>query len=49
MLLPTRELAVQVYDVLAPLAKKLGLRAVAVYGGADMDRQVASSAKGSIW
>src|SRR5271167_1389481 len=30
ILLPTRELAVQVYDVLAPLAKQLGLRAVAV-------------------
>src|ERR1700730_14210753 len=33
VLLPTRELAVQVHDVLAPLARKLSLRAVAVYGG----------------
>ena len=46
VLLPTRELAVQVYDVLAPLAKKLGLHAVAVYGGADIDRQVAKLRKG---
>ncbi|HEX4163689.1 MAG TPA: DEAD/DEAH box helicase [Acidimicrobiales bacterium] len=46
VLLPTRELAVQVYDVLSPLARKLGLRAVAVYGGADIDRQVAKLRKG---
>jgi superfamily II DNA/RNA helicase len=46
VLLPTRELAVQVYDVLTPLARKLGLRAVAVYGGADIDRQVARLRKG---
>jgi superfamily II DNA/RNA helicase len=46
VLLPTRELAVQVHDVLAPLAKKIGLHAVAVYGGADIDRQVAKLRKG---
>ncbi|HEY1443974.1 MAG TPA: DEAD/DEAH box helicase [Acidimicrobiales bacterium] len=46
VLLPTRELAVQVYDVLTPLARKIGLRAVAVYGGADIDRQVAKLRKG---
>jgi superfamily II DNA/RNA helicase len=46
VLLPTRELAVQVHDVLAPLAQKLGLHAVAVYGGADIDRQVAKLRKG---
>jgi superfamily II DNA/RNA helicase len=46
VLLPTRELAVQVYDVLTPLAQKLGLHAVAVYGGADIDRQVAKLRKG---
>jgi superfamily II DNA/RNA helicase len=46
VLLPTRELAVQVHDVLAPLARKLSLRAVAVYGGADIDRQVAKLRKG---
>ncbi|HTU39348.1 MAG TPA: DEAD/DEAH box helicase [Acidimicrobiales bacterium] len=47
VLLPTRELAVQVYEVLAPLSQKLGLRAVAVYGGADIDRQVAKLRKGA--
>jgi superfamily II DNA/RNA helicase len=46
VLLPTRELAVQVHDVLAPLATTLGLKAVAVYGGADIDRQVAKLHKG---
>ncbi len=46
VLLPTRELAVQVHDVLAPLAKKLGLHAVAVYGGADIDHQVTKLRKG---
>jgi superfamily II DNA/RNA helicase len=46
VLLPTRELAVQVHDVLEPLAKTLGLRAVAVYGGADIDRQVSKLHKG---
>jgi superfamily II DNA/RNA helicase len=46
VLLPTRELAVQVHDVLAPLARKLGLRAVAVYGGSDIDRQVSKLRKG---
>ena len=46
VLLPTRELAVQVHEVLAPLAETLGLRAVAVYGGADIDRQVAKLQKG---
>src|ERR1700728_2074610 len=46
VLLPTRELAVQVHDVLAPLAKNIGLRTVAVYGGADIDRQVNKLRKG---
>jgi superfamily II DNA/RNA helicase len=46
VLLPTRELAVQVHEVLEPLAKTLGLRAVAVYGGADIDRQVSKLQKG---
>ena len=46
VLLPTRELAVQVHDVLAPLARTLGLRAVAVYGGADIERQVSKLRKG---
>jgi len=40
VLLPTRELAVQVFDVLSPLAAEMGLRVVAVYGGADIERQI---------
>jgi superfamily II DNA/RNA helicase len=40
VLVPTRELALQVHDVLAPLAKAIGSRVVAVYGGADMARQI---------
>jgi superfamily II DNA/RNA helicase len=46
VLLPTRELAVQVYDVLAPLADAIGVRIAAVYGGADIDRQVNLLRKG---
>ncbi len=46
VLLPTRELAVQVHDVMAPLAEAVGLRIVAVYGGADIDRQVNKLRKG---
>jgi superfamily II DNA/RNA helicase len=46
VLLPTRELAVQVHEVLAPLALSLDLRAVSVYGGADIDRQVSKLRKG---
>src|SRR5688500_15699539 len=34
VLVPTRELALQVHDVLAPLAAAIGSRVVAVYGGA---------------
>jgi len=41
VLLPTRELAVQVHAVIAPLAATLGLRIAAVYGGAEIDRQIA--------
>jgi len=40
VLVPTRELALQVHDVLAPLAKAIGSRVVAVYGGADMNKQI---------
>jgi superfamily II DNA/RNA helicase len=47
VLLPTRELALQVHDVLEPLAGALGLRTVAVYGGADIDRQVSKLRKGA--
>jgi superfamily II DNA/RNA helicase len=46
VLVPTRELAVQVHDVLEPLAEAVGLRLVAVYGGADIDRQVKKLRRG---
>jgi superfamily II DNA/RNA helicase len=40
VLVPTRELALQVHDVLEPLAHAIGSRVVAVYGGADMNKQI---------
>ena len=46
VLLPTRELAVQVFEVLSPLAEALGMRVVSVYGGADIERQIAKLRKG---
>ncbi|MFZ6003736.1 MAG: DEAD/DEAH box helicase [Actinomycetota bacterium] len=46
VLVPTRELALQVHDVLAPLAKAIGSRVVAVYGGADMNKQIKALAGG---
>ncbi len=46
VLLPTRELAVQVHGVLATLGAAVGLRVAAVYGGADLDRQVARLRRG---
>ena len=46
VLLPTRELAVQVHEVLEPLGKALGLHVNAVYGGADIERQVKSLRRG---
>ncbi|HEY6623183.1 MAG TPA: DEAD/DEAH box helicase [Acidimicrobiales bacterium] len=46
VLVPTRELAVQVHDVLEPLAEAVGVRLVAVYGGADIDRQVKKLRRG---
>jgi superfamily II DNA/RNA helicase len=42
VLVPTRELALQVAGVLAPLAGALERRVGVVYGGADLDRQVAA-------
>jgi superfamily II DNA/RNA helicase len=47
ILVPTRELAVQVHDVLAPLAKATGRTVAAVYGGAPMDRQIRQLQKGA--
>ena len=40
VLVPTRELAVQVTDVLMPLGKAIDRRVGAVYGGADLEKQV---------
>jgi superfamily II DNA/RNA helicase len=46
VLVPTRELAVQVHDVLDPLAASVDLRIAAVYGGADIERQVKKLRRG---
>jgi superfamily II DNA/RNA helicase len=46
VLLPTRELCVQVHEVLEPLGAALGLHVNAVYGGADIERQVKSLRRG---
>src|SRR5919199_2898985 len=46
VLVPTRELAVQVHEVLAPLAEARGLRLHAIYGGAPMDRQIKALRRG---
>ncbi len=46
VLLPTRELALQVYEVLKPLGAALGLHVAAVYGGADIERQIKALRKG---
>jgi superfamily II DNA/RNA helicase len=40
VLVPTRELALQVSEVLEPLALAVDRRVAAVYGGARMDRQI---------
>jgi superfamily II DNA/RNA helicase len=47
VLVPTRELALQVSEVLAPLGEAVGCRVVAVYGGASMERQRALLASGA--
>jgi superfamily II DNA/RNA helicase len=46
VLVPTRELAKQVADVLAPLGDALGLRVTTVYGGAPMGRQIEALRRG---
>ncbi len=46
VLVPTRELATQVAEVLAPLATALERQVVVVYGGANIDRQVKKLRKG---
>jgi superfamily II DNA/RNA helicase len=40
VLVPTRELAKQVVEVLSPLAKESGQRVAAFYGGTSMERQI---------
>jgi superfamily II DNA/RNA helicase len=45
VLVPTRELAKQVVDVLNPLGKKIGVRVAAFYGGTSMDRQIRNLSK----
>jgi len=40
VLVPTRELALQVHDELAPLAEARSVSLHAIYGGARMDRQI---------
>ncbi|HLI73897.1 MAG TPA: DEAD/DEAH box helicase [Acidimicrobiales bacterium] len=46
VLVPTRELALQVAEVLTPLGEAAGKRLAAVYGGADIDRQMKKLRKG---
>jgi len=45
-LVPTRELAVQVHDELAPVAKALDRNICAIYGGADIEKQIKRLHKG---
>ena len=47
VLVPTRELCVQVAAVLAPLAAVVGRQVAAVYGGASMDRQIKAVRNGA--
>ena len=46
VLVPTRELALQVADVLTPVAKARGLHTLAVYGGASRPHQVGALLQG---
>ncbi len=46
VLVPTRELARQVAEVLSPLGRRLGVRVTTVYGGAPMGRQIEQLARG---
>ena len=49
ILVPTRELARQVADVLEPLAKAAGHRLAACYGGTAMEAQIAAVQAGTDW
>ena len=46
ILVPTRELATQVFEELQPLAEVKGLRAIAIYGGADIEKQIKALDRG---
>ncbi|HTH04545.1 MAG TPA: DEAD/DEAH box helicase, partial [Ilumatobacteraceae bacterium] len=46
VLVPTRELAVQVAEVLEPIATQAGMRVVPVYGGASRHGQIDDLARG---
>jgi superfamily II DNA/RNA helicase len=46
VLLPTRELATQVFETVAPLAKALGLSTTTVFGGVSQGRQVSALRNG---
>ena len=46
VLVPTRELALQVAEVLEPIGKSCGRRVLAVYGGASRDDQIDALDKG---
>jgi superfamily II DNA/RNA helicase len=46
VLVPTRELALQVAEVLAPIGAKCARRVLAVYGGASRDDQIVALDKG---
>ena len=46
ILVPTRELAPQVSEELAPVGAVRDIRVAAIYGGADIERQIKSLAKG---
>jgi ATP-dependent RNA helicase RhlE len=46
VLTPTRELAVQVYESFRDYAKQLPLRSTVVYGGVDMNAQIAELRRG---
>src|SRR5690242_14323678 len=47
VLVPTRELAQQVHDNLAPLGRALGVFSTTVYGGASMGRQIQQLRRGA--
>ena len=47
VVVPTRELAEQIKDVLVPLGRAIGLSVTAVYGGAGMARQINALERGA--